>query len=158
MKTCKRCNSTLPLERFQKDNRRDDGRGSYCKPCHVVDSIKWNNANKDKKKLHKQKWEAKNPDKVAAQSARTKARRKTKNLRRFLTLNLAHTKVKYEIDRGRMKKECCIVCKKLYQKEVAAVAHHCDYNKPLEVTWLCPQHHAAWHRIFLPEEKLDKAA
>ena len=26
------------------------------------------------------------------------------------------------------------------------VAHHCDYDKPLDVMWLCPQHHAAWHK------------
>lgn len=25
------------------------------------------------------------------------------------------------------------------------VAHHCDYDKPLEVMWLCTTHHAEWH-------------
>ena len=25
------------------------------------------------------------------------------------------------------------------------VAHHCDYNKPFEVMWLCRIHHAEWH-------------
>lgn len=27
-------------------------------------------------------------------------------------------------------------------------AHHSDYNKPLEVLWLCREHHLAWHRVF----------
>ena len=26
-------------------------------------------------------------------------------------------------------------------------AHHRDYEKPLEVVWLCPEHHRIWHRL-----------
>ena len=25
-------------------------------------------------------------------------------------------------------------------------AHHCDYNKPYEVMWLCKEHHTEWHQ------------
>lgn len=30
-------------------------------------------------------------------------------------------------------------------------AHHTDYNKPLDVEWLCSVHHMAWHRVFEAE-------
>lgn len=30
-------------------------------------------------------------------------------------------------------------------------AHHGDYSKPLDVTWLCRDHHAAWHRLLIAE-------
>jgi len=28
-----------------------------------------------------------------------------------------------------------------------AQMHHPDYSKPLEVEWMCQQHHRGWHRI-----------
>ena len=30
--------------------------------------------------------------------------------------------------------------------DVKTVAHHDDYDKPLEVRWLCRSHHGLWHR------------
>lgn len=30
-------------------------------------------------------------------------------------------------------------------------AHHPEYNKPLDILWLCAEHHRAWHRVFLAE-------
>jgi predicted DNA-binding protein YlxM (UPF0122 family) len=32
-------------------------------------------------------------------------------------------------------------------------AHHADYNKPLEVTWLCQRCHHAWHKEHKPIER-----
>ncbi len=48
----------------------------------------------------------------------------------------AHGKVFYAVKIGKLKKEACKVCgvDKVH-------AHHEDYNKPLEVIWLCPMHH-----------------
>lgn len=44
------------------------------------------------------------------------------------------------IKRGKIKKIPCAVCG---QRRVEA--HHADYNKPLEVVWLCREHHQALH-------------
>jgi len=43
---------------------------------------------------------------------------------------------------GKLIKQCCEVC--LTEKNVQA--HHDDYNKPLDVRWLCIKHHAEHHR------------
>lgn len=52
----------------------------------------------------------------------------------------AYSKVKYAIKIGRLKILPCEVC-----NDPKTHAHHEDYFKPLEVTWLCPIHHKAEH-------------
>lgn len=42
---------------------------------------------------------------------------------------------------GLIKKEKCIIC-----GNENTFAHHCDYNKPWEVIWLCNYHHKEWHK------------
>lgn len=54
--------------------------------------------------------------------------------------NHAHSKIANELKHGRMEKLPCEDC----GAEIAH-AHHDDYNKPKEVRWLCPLHHAEWH-------------
>lgn len=42
---------------------------------------------------------------------------------------------------GKIKQGPCEVC-----GSGKSVAHHCDYNKPLDVMWLCQVHHKEWHK------------
>lgn len=42
---------------------------------------------------------------------------------------------------GRLTKLACEIC-----GNTAVEEHHCDYNEPLEVLWLCPIHHEQWHK------------
>ena len=41
---------------------------------------------------------------------------------------------------GRLKRDKCVVC-----GAAMANAHHEDYSKPLEITWLCDAHHREIH-------------
>lgn len=45
------------------------------------------------------------------------------------------------ITAGRIKKEPCSIC-----GYPVAQAHHEDYLKPLEIVWLCANHHGELHR------------
>ncbi len=59
----------------------------------------------------------------------------------------ARYKVHYAVNSGKLKKSLCEDCN---NKKVEA--YHSDYNKPLEVNWLCKTHHefryygGFWHR------------
>ncbi len=55
---------------------------------------------------------------------------------------VAHSIVRSAIKAGTLLRRPCEVC-----GEVRVDAHHEDYSKPLDVTWLCHTHHLARHRL-----------
>lgn len=57
-----------------------------------------------------------------------------------------HSAISNAIHNGRMTKQPCEVC-----GAEPAEAHHDDYNKPLEVRWLCDKHHKEWHKYNKPK-------
>lgn len=54
----------------------------------------------------------------------------------------AHTIVNNSIRDGKLIKRDCEVCGR-----VDTHAHHNDYSKPLDVSWLCPPCHFEWHSV-----------
>ena len=54
--------------------------------------------------------------------------------------NTIHVKVFRAVRKGLLTKRPCEVC-----GAVKVDAHHDDYTKPLEVRWLCREHHMAHH-------------
>ncbi len=56
--------------------------------------------------------------------------------------HLAHMAVATAIKRGKLHKQPCGGC-----GNPKAHAHHLDYTKRLDITWLCATCHRAWHTI-----------
>lgn len=57
--------------------------------------------------------------------------------------------VERAIRSGRLKPSRCEVCGAWRLRSDGKrdiVAHHDDYNKPLDIRWLCKVHHAEWHK------------
>lgn len=75
---------------------------------------------------------------------RYKTHNKTENKRRMRWRaknphkTRAHQVLNYAVKRGIIKRKPCEVC----GKKEKIHGHHNDYSKPLEVNWLCAEHHA----------------
>ncbi len=66
---------------------------------------------------------------------------KLRQMKRFPERVKAREIFYQEIRSGRIKRQPCEVC-----GDQNGHAHHEDYNKPLEVIWLCRKHHLQRHR------------
>lgn len=129
IKKCSKCKINKPLNEFTKFLSRYDKLRSACKACikkyrqtvkgKACDS-KYQKSEKGKETYKKavQKYHIANPIKRKA---------------RYV--------VTYAIVSGNLIKQPCQICGKM-----RVDAHHCDYRKPLEVMWLCRQHHVEWHK------------
>lgn len=94
----------------------------------------YNSEHRDEINERNRLYRKKNADKIAKykKSVRAKYKKLTGN-----SYNILH----HAINQGKIVPQPCIVCGK-----APAEAHHCDYNKPLDVIWLCVEHHHEWHK------------
>ncbi len=123
MKTCNKCQETLPLSRFHRNKAMADGRLNQCRSCH--NAITRANGrdrrarNPGADNAYVNRWRADNREKVNAQQ----------KVHRAVRAGLLH------------KPDKCGYC----QIPGPVDAHHPDYDRPLEVKWLCRKCHRAQH-------------
>jgi len=129
-KFCTRCKIEKSVDEFYKNVLTRDGVESYCISCK---STYYKERREGKKLLsfkqvapHKKFWLAENKLKKTA-----------------------HQKVAYAIQKGELVRQPCERCGTTEH----VVGHHEDYNKPLEVVWLCKHHHKERHAELDREEK-----
>jgi hypothetical protein len=135
MKTCKDCHTQKPLTAFYKHEGMSDGHLNTCKECKKTASTLNRNANLQRYREY-DKERSKNPDRV--KTARELARSwRDKHHKE----NLAHLAVQRAIKSGLLKKLQCQSC-----GHERAVAHHEDYDKQLDVVWLCEPCHKNRHK------------
>lgn len=132
MKTCIACKITKEITEFTIDSKSRDLKNCRCKEC-------WS----EYKRNYSSQYRKKNPEVGRVSVLKWKQRdRKNKQNK-----SIVSARVFRAIKAGLIKKEPCCVC-----GAVKSIGHHNDYNKPLVVTWLCPAHHQAWHRVFEAEQ------
>jgi len=128
IRKCYICGQTKDILLFEKDKSKPFGRRYRCKSCG-------NKRNREKYNAEYQRnYRIKNREKINKQCSEWRKRNTIKTR--------AHAKIRLALIRGKIHREPCIKC-----GLPNASAYHTDYNKPLEVIWLCEIHHREIHRL-----------
>lgn len=152
---CKYCKKNKEISEFYKHSPYQ------CKDCLRIKQKKYYGKNKEKIKKDVKEWRRKNPHKEkeyrinhAEKQAeyyrnwyKINGRKRAKDYQGYIRLwrkrnpkaYKAQRLTHYAIKLGFLKKpSCCESCK----EKRKLLAHHEDYSKPLEVTWLCYSCHS----------------
>ena len=135
MKTCFKCNTTQPLTEFYKHNAMADGFLNKCRSCTKKEATKHRNKNLEKVREYDRE-RAKHPERRKANVELNRAWR-NEDKRRIQ----CHNAVSRAIKSGELVRSSCIKC-----GDVNSLAHHEDYDKPLEVIWFCQPCHMQRHK------------
>ena len=136
MKKCRVCAEMKPHTAFYAHPNAAGGRDTRCKEC--AKAYQRNRSRKNPKVQEYDRQRASLPHRVDLR-ARTAKRWRTQNPERYK----AQTVVGNAIRDGKLKKEACFFC----GTDTGVHAHHHDYEKPLDVTWLCPKCHHRLHEF-----------
>lgn len=162
MINCTYCKVDKPISDFYSSSIHKNGTTGGCKLCLREKSI----LNRDKKLDYYREFDrqrANLPHRVKARKEYQQTEQGKEALDRshkaWRSRNpasyQAHNMVNNAIRDGKLfKPNQCEGC----NDETTLHGHHCDYNKPLDVMWLCDPCHKQWHRdntpIYCDELKL----
>ncbi len=135
VKQCFKCFAVKPLSDFYKHHYMLDGHVNKCKVCNKKDV-----AEHRKKNIEKIRQYDRDRGKIAERiKANTEINRlwRAEDLRR----QVAHSQVARAVRSGKLIRQPCCRC-----GEQKTVAHHEDYDKPLDVMWLCQPCHKQRHK------------
>lgn len=135
MKTCFKCQQSKPQTEFYKHAAMADGRLGKCKECAKADVIRHRQENWERVRAY-DRLRASQPHRVA-----TRARVVGGYVEKYPGRIKANNAVNNAVRDGRLKRQPCWVCGE------KAVAHHPDYDRPLDVVWLCQPHHKQAHAL-----------
>lgn len=129
MKTCSKCGVEKQDEEFFRGHRQ-------CKACFAKVRARWKRTNAEKTRASQAKYNAEHRAEQLEHAQRWQ--------REHPEAHAAHVLVKAAVRRGELVQGPCAHAA---DKPCggAVVAHHWDYDKPLDVVWLCRRHHRMEH-------------
>ena len=134
-KICFKCLDKKPLGAFYKHSQMADGHLNKCKECTKNDVNKHRQENLEKIRTY-DKMRSSMPHRVSSRRQITKA-----YSAKFHGRKRANAMLRAAVIKGEIKAHPCFVC------GLKAVAHHPDYDRPLDVVWLCQSHHKQAHAL-----------
>lgn len=134
-KQCFKCKTVKPLTEFYKHTGMADGHLNKCKPCTKQDVGKHRLENLERVRAYDRE-RGKLPERQQLKNEVTRAWR-SEDKRRVA----AHNAVARAIAKGFFKKQPCERC-----GNEKSLAHHDDYDRKLDVMWLCQPCHKQRHK------------
>jgi hypothetical protein len=136
MKQCFKCNEIKPLTEFYKHVGMGDGYLNKCKCCtkKYVNDRRFGSKREEILAYDRQR--AKEPERLKKHLDRSK-RYSLENKKK----RTAQSKLLHAVKSGLVKPMVCLICGNKGE------AHHADYDKPLDVVWLCSSHHKQAHSL-----------
>ena len=138
MKRCPHCRQMQG--EFRRNRKSVDGLHSWCIECERARGRLW-------REQHLEQVRAK----ARRKNARPLPRAPTRDVPRLA--RAAHMYIKKEVRDGRLVRP--VECPRCGSRDYKVHAHHEDYNKPAEVTWLCAKCHRR-HHAALPSPEPPK--
>ena len=132
MKKCTNCRLSKPLSDFYRQKKGLSERQWWCKSCSNEYHKKYSKENRASLNRNARKWLEANKEKYL-ELQRIGQRIYTGKYPKKIK---AHSAIHSALDSGKLAKLACEVCGNFISE-----AHHHDYNKPLDVWWLCKEHH-----------------
>ncbi len=143
-KTCFKCLTVKPLSDFYKHSEMADGHVNKCKTCNKNDVALHRSENIERIREY-DRTRGKLRERAAKASAISQAWRKADKRR-----DKCHNAVARAVKKGTLVKVPCERC-----GEVKSLAHHEDYDKPLDVVWLCQPCHKQRHKEIINDAQLN---
>lgn len=131
MKSCFKCGEVKPLTEYYKHGQMKDGHLNKCKTCA-------------KKDVHTHRHDSPSRAKILAYDVlrgnRQSIEYRNKYKAEYPKKYKAHCMINNAVRNKKLFREPCEICGKENTH-----GHHDDYDKPLNVRWLCAEHHRQWH-------------
>lgn len=135
MKYCGTCKLNKDVSEFGVRRASKDGLAHKCKSCQKdYDAARL----KDPKRMRARRDYQKTERGKEAHNRAARAWVEKNTIKRA-----AHIIVGNAVRDGKLSPEPCEVCFRTHDIH----AHHDDYAKPMDVRWLCNEHHKEWHRM-----------
>lgn len=160
MKKCTKCGVYQDLNNFSPHKRAADGHRSACKKCnceyvkqyyreHREERRAYNYARNRLPEVRKKRAEWKKTERVRAYDREYQRQRAQKDyVKRSKALwrlnNPEKKKAESQAQWVHKETQPCVWC----GHNDRTVRHHPDYNRPLDIMWLCYPCHALWHKKY----------
>lgn len=133
MKTCTCCGNEKPRSEFYSRAASKDGLQPVCKSCDARKRQDRYFGNHEAEKAKRREYQKTELGKLLHGAAVAAWRKRSPDRR------AAHIALDNAIRAGRVVRQPCFVCGE------KAEAHHPNYDAPLDVIWLCDEHHKQAH-------------